>query len=341
MNNNRNANNNRRRGRGAGNNRQQGGQQLNRIDSRARGNAPQMLEKYRKLAHDAHLNGDRVTEEYNLQFADHYFRVIADQRARQDEQRQPRSNGPNDRPSEYGDDYAEDDFYGDANSPYDRAGNYAPSVQGSTQGNTGNHQNAGAQNGNGQNAQGGNAGANASGSSQGGNNQNASSQGNGEGRGGERNERGRRNDSDRGARNERPERGDRQARNGGAGANQGQTAQPPANQAQPGDEQAVEARSATTPQDGGERSVYEPTENPFVRPDRAPRTPRARKPRREETVDAAAGAPSEPAAREEPANLDPASLPPAIARRDEAAGRNAGGSGQAQAPHPSRGASGR
>lgn len=85
-NNNRGNNNNRRRGRG--NNRQQGGgQQTNRIDSRARGNAPQMLEKYRKLAHDAHLNGDRVQAEYYLQFADHYFRVIADTRVRQEEQR--------------------------------------------------------------------------------------------------------------------------------------------------------------------------------------------------------------------------------------------------------------
>lgn len=94
MNNNR--GNNRRRGRG-NNNRQQGGgggggQQLNRIDSRARGNAPQLLEKYRKLAHDAHLNGDRVTEEYYLQFADHYFRVIADTRQRQEETRQQRSD---------------------------------------------------------------------------------------------------------------------------------------------------------------------------------------------------------------------------------------------------------
>ncbi len=82
-----NNNNNRRRGRG---NRQQGGnggQQLNRIDSRARGNAPQLLEKYRKLAQDAHLNGDRVTAEYYLQFADHYFRVIADGRQRVEEQR--------------------------------------------------------------------------------------------------------------------------------------------------------------------------------------------------------------------------------------------------------------
>ena len=86
--NNNNNNNNRRRGRGS-NNRPQGGggQQLNRIDSRARGNAPQMLEKYRKLAQDAHLNGDRVQAEYYLQFADHYFRVSADTRVRQDEQR--------------------------------------------------------------------------------------------------------------------------------------------------------------------------------------------------------------------------------------------------------------
>ena len=87
--NNSNNNNNRRRGR-SGNRQQGGAQQLNRVDSRARGNAPQMLEKYRKLAHDAHLNGDRVQEETCLQFADHYFRVIADQRQRQEEPRAPR-----------------------------------------------------------------------------------------------------------------------------------------------------------------------------------------------------------------------------------------------------------
>jgi len=85
---NNNRGNNRRRGRGNNNRPQGGGQQLNRIDSRARGNAPQMLEKYRKLAQDAHLNGDRVQAEYYLQFADHYFRVIADSRTRVDEQRQ-------------------------------------------------------------------------------------------------------------------------------------------------------------------------------------------------------------------------------------------------------------
>ena len=103
MNNNRN---NRRRGRG--NNRSQGGNQLNRIDSRARGNAPQLLEKYKKLAHDAALNGDRVQAEYYLQFADHYFRVIADGRARQEEQRVRREEDryqPGDmQPEEYDDD---------------------------------------------------------------------------------------------------------------------------------------------------------------------------------------------------------------------------------------------
>jgi hypothetical protein len=83
---NQNRNSNRRRGRG-GNRGQGGGNQGNRIDSRARGNAPQLLEKYRKLAHDASLNGDRVQTEYYLQFADHYFRVIADSRAQREDQR--------------------------------------------------------------------------------------------------------------------------------------------------------------------------------------------------------------------------------------------------------------
>jgi len=92
---NQNRNNNRRRGRG-GNRGQGGGNQGNRIDSRARGNAPQLLEKYRKLAHDASLNGDRVQTEYYLQFADHYFRVIADSRAQREDQR-PRRDEREDR----------------------------------------------------------------------------------------------------------------------------------------------------------------------------------------------------------------------------------------------------
>ena len=89
MNNNRN---NRRRGRG-NRNQNGGGNQLNRIDSRARGNAPQLLDKYKKLAQDAQHNGDRVQAEYYLQFADHYFRVIADNKARQEEARAKRNEG--------------------------------------------------------------------------------------------------------------------------------------------------------------------------------------------------------------------------------------------------------
>lgn len=59
--------------------------QANRIDSRARGNGAQMIEKYRNLARDAQLAGDRVQTEYYLQFADHYFRVVSDFRIRQEE----------------------------------------------------------------------------------------------------------------------------------------------------------------------------------------------------------------------------------------------------------------
>jgi len=106
LSNNTNRNSNRRRGRGS--NRSQGGSQLNRIDSRARGNAPQMLEKYRKLAQDSALNGDRVQAEYYLQFADHYFRVIADSRVAKDETRGPRREFEQGSGEEQ--DYFEDEF---------------------------------------------------------------------------------------------------------------------------------------------------------------------------------------------------------------------------------------
>jgi hypothetical protein len=109
---NNNRNNNRRRGRG--NRQNNGGQQLNRIDSRARGNAPQLLEKYRKLAHDAHLNGDRVQAEYYLQFADHYFRVIADARLRQEEQRLRRDDRVQEGDDNNGDD---NEFANDSDFP--------------------------------------------------------------------------------------------------------------------------------------------------------------------------------------------------------------------------------
>ncbi len=63
----------------------------NRIDSRARGNAAQLLEKYKTLARDAQQSGDRVLTEYYLQFADHYFRVLSETRARYEENTQQRN----------------------------------------------------------------------------------------------------------------------------------------------------------------------------------------------------------------------------------------------------------
>lgn len=114
-------NNNRRRGRGSnrgpGGNSGGGGNQGNRIDSRARGNAPQMLEKYRKLAHDASLNGDRVQTEYYLQFADHYFRVLADSRAMKEEQQQRGRQG--DREQQGEDFFDEEDDFDARNRPYE------------------------------------------------------------------------------------------------------------------------------------------------------------------------------------------------------------------------------
>jgi hypothetical protein len=87
--------NGRRRGRGGGQRQGGGGQGQrdsgNRIDSRARGNAAQLLEKYKNMARDAQMSGDRVNTEYYLQFADHYFRVLADQRGRTDDQPQRRT----------------------------------------------------------------------------------------------------------------------------------------------------------------------------------------------------------------------------------------------------------
>ena len=65
----------------------------NARDSRQRGNAAQLLEKYKSLARDAQLAGDRVQTEYYLQYADHYFRVLEDSRSRfeeQNAQRRPR-----------------------------------------------------------------------------------------------------------------------------------------------------------------------------------------------------------------------------------------------------------
>jgi hypothetical protein len=87
--------NGRRRGRGGGAgaprpNGGNGGNGGNRIDNRARGNAAQLHEKYKTLARDAQMQGDRVNTEYYLQFADHYFRVLNENRSRFEEQQQQR-----------------------------------------------------------------------------------------------------------------------------------------------------------------------------------------------------------------------------------------------------------
>ena len=89
----------RRRGRGGG---PRGGQNLggqpggNRQDNRQRGNAAQLLEKYKSLARDAQLSGDRVQSEYYLQFADHYFRVLSESRVRFEDQRRQRDDDDED-----------------------------------------------------------------------------------------------------------------------------------------------------------------------------------------------------------------------------------------------------
>ena len=85
----------RRRGRGGQRGQNLGGQPGNRQDNRQRGNAAQLLEKYKSMARDAQLAGDRVQTEYYLQYADHYFRVLSENRARfedQNPQRRPRDD---------------------------------------------------------------------------------------------------------------------------------------------------------------------------------------------------------------------------------------------------------
>jgi len=83
----------RRRGRGGQRGPNLGG---NRQDNRQRGNAAQLLEKYKNMARDAQLGGDRVQAEYFLQFADHYFRVLNENRARFEDQRKQRGDDSSD-----------------------------------------------------------------------------------------------------------------------------------------------------------------------------------------------------------------------------------------------------
>ncbi|PHR19535.1 MAG: hypothetical protein COA41_07650 [Sphingopyxis sp.] len=116
-----------RRGRGRNtnnrpqNNRGGGSDRENRIDNRARGNAVQMLDKFKKMAQDAQVNGDRVQAEYYHQFADHYFRVNADTVARREEQRiareEPRGDNRGDNRSNNQDDSSDNDSDNGRNRP--------------------------------------------------------------------------------------------------------------------------------------------------------------------------------------------------------------------------------
>ena len=81
----------------------------NARDQRQRGNAAQLLEKYKSLARDSQLAGDRVQTEYWLQFADHYFRVLGESRAKYDEQRRARGENVDDDYDDDGEGYDGDD----------------------------------------------------------------------------------------------------------------------------------------------------------------------------------------------------------------------------------------
>ncbi len=99
----------RRRGRGGQRPQNLGGRpDGNRQDNRQRGNAAQLLEKYKSMARDAQLGGDRVQTEYYLQYADHYYRVLGESRARFEEQRRQRGDGGDD-----GDEYDGDEEMAD------------------------------------------------------------------------------------------------------------------------------------------------------------------------------------------------------------------------------------
>jgi hypothetical protein len=134
MNNNRQTN-NRRRGRSnnnsnrpqGNNNNRSGVDYQNQIDNRARGNASQMLEKFRKLASDAQMNGDRVNGEYYLQFADHYFRVLADFRARQEAKQEERGRT---RPDYRDDEPREESYLDQENGDVVTAENDGDDIQG-------------------------------------------------------------------------------------------------------------------------------------------------------------------------------------------------------------------
>lgn len=123
----RNGQNGRRRGRGSNRPQQQGGNraaEVARQDARVRGNAQQLLEKYKNLARDAASSGDRILSEYYMQHADHYYRVLAEFRSRYEDQR-PQERGYQDR-DEHGDDDYESDHAQDDGAEPQRTGRERP-----------------------------------------------------------------------------------------------------------------------------------------------------------------------------------------------------------------------
>lgn len=125
-------NQNQRRNRGRNNN-NRGGQPNFRSggmnDARARGNAQQLLEKYKNMARDAASSGDRVLAEYYMQHADHYYRVVTEFRARFEENR-PRDQRSPDEQYEDGDDNGGDEVEGVDSVDLHRPQNFAATVAG-------------------------------------------------------------------------------------------------------------------------------------------------------------------------------------------------------------------
>jgi hypothetical protein len=56
-------------------------------------NYQQMYDKYLALAREANGDGDRVSAEYNFQYADHYLRIIRERQRYFNERRQPQADG--------------------------------------------------------------------------------------------------------------------------------------------------------------------------------------------------------------------------------------------------------
>ncbi len=54
-------------------------------DVRVRGTASNIAEKYQQLARDAYTSGDLVTAEAYHQYAEHYYRLVAEQERPRDQ----------------------------------------------------------------------------------------------------------------------------------------------------------------------------------------------------------------------------------------------------------------